>query len=75
VIPIAAISRAPIPAFAIAPRAVSSCERQMSTGSCSTQPGFGKCCGNSRCASPRIAPCSSKTIARELVVPWSSART
>ena len=42
---------------------------QMSSGSCSTQPSAGKCCGNSadRCAS--MVPSSSKRMARELVVP------
>ena len=47
---------------------------QISCGSCSTQPACGKICRNSFCATPRIAPSRSKTMARELVVPWSRAR-
>ena len=50
------------------------CDAQISCGSCSTQPGCGKICVNSFCATARIAPSWSKTMARELVVPWSSAR-
>ena len=41
VMPIAAISSAAMPAFASAPRAVSSVVRQISSGSCSTQPDAG----------------------------------
>ena len=48
-------------------------EDQMSFGSCSTQPGFGKCCGNSFCADAQIRPPWSKTIALEELVPWSRA--
>ncbi len=42
---------------------------QISCGSCSTQPGFGKIWRNSCCAIDTIDPLRSKTIARELVVP------
>ena len=42
---------------------------QISSGSCSTQPSAGKCCGNSADCCDRIVPASSKRIARELVVP------
>src|SRR5689334_15068421 len=73
VMPIAAMSAAASPALAIASRAVASCELQISFGSCSTQPGCGKICRNSRCASATIWPRASKTIARELDVPWSRA--
>src|SRR6185369_9397410 len=73
VMPIAAMPPAASPAFAIASRAVASCELQISFGSCSTQPGCGKIWRNSRCASATIWPRASKTIARELDVPWSSA--
>src|SRR5690606_40630680 len=45
-----------------------------SRGSCSTQPGLGKICRISRCACARIWPRSSKTMLRELEVPWSRAR-
>lgn len=44
-------------------------EDQMSFGSCSTQPGLGKCCGNSFWAEARIFPCLSKTMARDELVP------
>ena len=47
----------------------------MSSGSCSTQPEAGKCCGNSCCARAAIEMSLRNTIAREEVVPWSMART
>src|SRR5258708_39614992 len=47
---------------------------QISAGLCSTQPGFGKIWRNSSWAMLRTFPPWSKTMARELVVPWSSAR-
>src|SRR5262245_19907239 len=47
---------------------------QISRASCSTQPAFGKIWRNSRWAVPRMRPSLSNRIARELVVPWSSAR-
>ncbi len=74
VIPTAATSAADTRALRSAPRATSSCELQMSSGSCSTQPGRGKCCGNSRWSKATTRPSRSNTIARELVVPWSRAR-
>src|SRR5690606_25522185 len=46
----------------------------ISAASCSTHPGCGKCCVNSRWATARMAPAWSNSIARELVVPWSIAR-
>jgi hypothetical protein len=58
-----------------ASRPVSRCVRKISTGSCSTQPGCGKICSNSRCALDTALPSWSNRMARELVVPWSRART
>jgi len=69
VMPIAAMSAALTLAFVNASAATPACDDQMSRGSCSTQPGFGKICGNSFCATATIEPAWSKTIARELVVP------
>src|SRR2546427_6521490 len=73
--PIAARREGASFAFLSADRAQASCERKISSGSCSTQPGRGKIWRNSFCAAARGRPRSSNTIARELVVPWSSART
>src|SRR5258706_1600611 len=56
-------------------RATSRWVLKRSIGSCSTQPGCGKIWRNSRCATDTGAPSSLKRIARELVVPWSRART
>jgi hypothetical protein len=67
--PIAAMSLACRRARAIASAATATCVAQISLGSCSTHPGCGKIWPNSFCAFPRIDPRSSKTIARELVVP------
>ena len=44
-------------------------EVQMSSGSCSTQPEAGKCCGNSCCAVAAIEMSPRNTMAREDVVP------
>src|SRR5450759_3968396 len=54
--------------------AVSRCAVQISSGSCSTQPGCGKPRPISRCASDRTPPSAANTMARALVVPWSRAR-
>ncbi len=75
VMPIAARPPALTPAAFNASRAVSCVDSQISSGSCSTQPGCGKCWANSRCAAPRLRPRPSRTMARELDVPWSRART
>jgi hypothetical protein len=75
VMPIAATSRAAMPAFAIASCITPDCVAQISVASCSTQPSRGKICRNSRWAVARTVPRASKTIARELVVPWSRAST
>jgi hypothetical protein len=48
--------------------------RQISIGSCSTQPALGKICSCSSCPDATIEPCLSKMIDRVLVVPWSIAR-
>ena len=54
---------------------VSDVARQMSSGSCSTQPGRGKCCGNSRYECARGSPSSPTAKARTPVVPASMAIT
>src|ERR1700712_3513755 len=61
-------------ALASASVAVPICDDQISTGSCSTHPGCGKNCVKGRCAIDETVPSESIIIARELVVPWSSAR-
>src|SRR6476620_3308757 len=66
------VARAPAPASTST--ATPACDVQISIGSCSTQPGCGKICRNSRCATALIPPSRSNRIARELVVPWSKAR-
>ena len=48
---------------------------QISSGSCSTHPGRGKCCGNSRYAKWRGRPSASTATVRTPVVPASMART
>src|SRR6266851_6776944 len=72
--PMPAMSAAESLACARAARLVSTTADQISSGSCSTQPGRGKLCANSFCAWARGAPPASNTIARVLVVPWSMAR-
>jgi len=72
--PIAATSAALTPCRSSTARATSRCERQMSCGLCSTQPGRGKICWNSCCSMTSGLPDSSNRMARELVVPWSSAK-
>ena len=74
VMPMAAMLAAVSLAFFSAALAVASWVFQMVLASCSTQPGLRKICGNSFCATAFTRPARSKTIARELVVPWSSAR-
>ena len=65
---------APMPALANASTATAAWLCQMSRASCSTQPGRGSVAGNSRWATARMRLSRSKTMARELVVPWSRAR-
>src|SRR5579883_2867655 len=55
-------------------RAITSCERcQISSGSCSTQPGLGQICRCSCCSQASMRPEGSNTMKRVLVVPWSMA--
>ena len=75
VMPIAAMSFAPTFACFIASRQVAIVELQMSSGSCSTQPDAGKCCGNSRWAKDAMEVSARNRTARVEVVPWSIART
>ena len=75
VIPIPAISSAVAPILLIASTATPSMLAQISSASCSTQPGFGKYCVNSRCATLHISPFSLNRIHLLLVVPASSAIT
>src|SRR5687767_12774540 len=56
------------------PRVVTVASR-MSSGSCSTHPGWGKCWGNSRYDQARGCPCSSTANDRTPVVPASIATT
>lgn len=56
VIPIAAISEGSAPMMFIASTATPSMLAQISSASCSTQPGFGKCCVNSLCVTLQISP-------------------
>ena len=69
VMPIAAMSFAARPALLNASRQVAMVEVQMSSGSCSTQPEAGKCCGNSCWADAAMEMSCRNTIAREDVVP------
>ena len=56
VMPIAATPAAPVCDRAMASAATAICDAQISFGSCSTHPGFGKICGNSRWATAATAP-------------------
>ncbi|MNT90064.1 hypothetical protein D3C72_2308980 [compost metagenome] len=69
VMPMPAMSAAEIPAFLIASLTVKTTVSQISSGSCSTQPDFGKCCLNSFWPTPATCCLPSKTIARLDVVP------
>ena len=71
--PIAVMSFAVAPIIFIASTATPSWLAQISSASCSTQPGCGKYCVNSRCAMLRISPFSLNRMQRLLVVPASSA--
>ena len=73
VMPMAAMAEAVMPALAMAARQVASTLDQISSGSCSTWPGRGKYCGNSSWATATGRNFSSKTMARDDVVPWSMA--
>jgi hypothetical protein len=67
--PTAAMSRAEMPAWRSTSAIVASCVAWISRASCSTQPGCGKNCVNSRCASATTLPAASNSRERELVVP------
>ena len=69
VMPMAAISPAAQPGGGQRLAAVSTVVRQMSSGSCSTQPEAGKCCANSRWARPMMRRLGAKAMARLEVVP------
>ncbi len=56
VTPMAAMSAAVAPAFLITARATANCESQIDSGSCSTMPGAGNICGNSRWAAAAGRP-------------------
>src|SRR4051794_28001808 len=74
VMPMAAMSAAERLALRIASCATASWVVQISSGSCSTQPDWGKIWRNSFCATAWMWPSRLKRMARELVVPWSRAR-
>ena len=75
VIPIAAMSRPRSPASRSARWTVATVEPQMSSRSCSTQPGFGKICRNSWFTRARSASRLSRMRTVVPVVPWSIAIT
>ena len=75
VMPMAAISSGWAPSEATASIITPDSVAQISIGSCSTQPGCGKCCVNSFWLTDRALPSWSKTMARLLLVPWSRAIT
>jgi hypothetical protein len=74
VMPMAAIASPPTSALLSANVTASATERQTSSTSCSTHPGFGKCCGNSKLWRPSVFPVRERTMAVVPVVPWSMAR-
>ena len=63
------------PAWARASGAMRSRLCQISTGSCSTQPGLGKYCLCSRCVTAASRPPWSNRMHRVELVPWSTAIT
>src|SRR5580704_1362739 len=73
--PMATMSRALAPAFCMAPRQHSTVVRHRSSGSCSTSPSAGKCCGNSCCAKAATEVSARNRLARVDVVPWSMLKT
>ena len=64
-----------MPALSRAPLMTSWLRAQISAGSCSTQPGFGKICSCSFWWIATTPPAWSKIMNRVLVVPWSRAPT
>ena len=75
VMPTAARPAGPVPADRSASETTCWTLSQISSASCSTQPGRGKICRCSRWATATISPARSKTMHREEVVPWSMAAT
>ena len=69
-----AMLRPLMPIDVIASAITEACDDHISIGLCSTQPGFGNIWVNSFCEVALIFPWLSKTIALELLVPWSRAR-
>jgi hypothetical protein len=67
--PTAASWSALMDSTARASRTTNSTHSQISSASCSTQPGRGKICRCSRCATDTIVPSESKTMQRDEVVP------
>ena len=75
VMPTAAISWRFVSAFCSASATTERTDSQISTGSCSTQPGLGKICVNSFWPTETISPERLNRMARDDVVPWSMAMT
>ena len=73
VMPMAAMSEADAPMFRMACWATSNCTDQISSASCSTQPGLGKNWVNSFWAMLHTCPARSNRMHRLLVVPASRA--
>ena len=69
VMPTAAICSAVISSTASASWITNRTHSQISSASCSTQPGRGKICRCSRCATETMVPDASKTMQRDDVVP------
>ena len=69
VMPMAAMSSPPMPILEIASAITAASEAQISMGSCSTQPGWGKYWVNSCWATEQMFPSWSKTMALEELVP------
>ena len=69
VMPMPAMFRPLMSMAAIASAITEACDDHISCGLCSTHPGLGNICVNSRCAIEHICPFRSNTIARELLVP------
>ena len=72
--PMAAMSSARTPVWAMTSIITAYWEDQISMASCSTQPSWGKIWVNSFWDTPAMFCSRSKRMARELVVPWSRAR-
>ena len=73
VMPTAASCARAMPLFASAPATTCCVRSQISSASCSTQPGCAKSCACSRWSAATTCPPWSKIMQRVLVVPWSIA--